>query len=96
MVYSLRCFSCKLQILELINKLLFFILMISYSLSQLLYETCLCVWLLSYYEPAIKYLATSRSLPRLVDVVKSSTKEKVRWIHINNDYRSQSCIYQLS
>ncbi|KAI5554919.1 hypothetical protein POPTR_019G047800v4 [Populus trichocarpa] len=44
---------------------------------QLLYETCLCVWLLSYYEPAIKYLATSRSLPRLVDVVKSSTKEKV-------------------
>ncbi|CAK7333647.1 unnamed protein product [Dovyalis caffra] len=44
---------------------------------QLLYETCLCVWLLSYYEPAIEYLATSRSLPRLVDVVKSSTKEKV-------------------
>ncbi|KAJ8771308.1 hypothetical protein K2173_026485 [Erythroxylum novogranatense] len=44
---------------------------------QLLYETCLCVWLLSYYEPAIEYLATSRSLPRLVDVVKTSTKEKV-------------------
>ncbi|GLT95267.1 hypothetical protein SLE2022_129590 [Rubroshorea leprosula] len=44
---------------------------------QLLYETCLCVWLLSYYEPAIEYLATSRTLPRLVDVVKSSTKEKV-------------------
>ncbi|KAJ6763277.1 V-TYPE PROTON ATPASE SUBUNIT H [Salix purpurea] len=44
---------------------------------QLLYETSLCVWLLSYYEPAIEYLATSRSLPRLVDVVKSSTKEKV-------------------
>uniref|UniRef100_A0A2C9VCK6 V-type proton ATPase subunit H n=1 Tax=Manihot esculenta TaxID=3983 RepID=A0A2C9VCK6_MANES len=44
---------------------------------QLLYETCLCVWLLSYYEPAIEYLATSRSLPRLIEVVKSSTKEKV-------------------
>nr|POE90858.1 v-type proton atpase subunit h [Quercus suber] len=44
---------------------------------QLLYETCLCVWLLSYYEPAVEYLATSRALPRLIDVVKSSTKEKV-------------------
>ncbi|XP_026389816.1 V-type proton ATPase subunit H-like [Papaver somniferum] len=44
---------------------------------QLLYETCLCVWLLSYYEPAVEYLATSRTLPRLVEVVKSSTKEKV-------------------
>ncbi|XP_016742379.2 V-type proton ATPase subunit H isoform X2 [Gossypium hirsutum] len=44
---------------------------------QLLYETCLCVWLLTYYEPAIEYLATFRALPRLVDVVRSSTKEKV-------------------
>ncbi|GAB4835344.1 hypothetical protein Ancab_000255 [Ancistrocladus abbreviatus] len=44
---------------------------------QLLYETCLCIWLLSYYEPAIEYLATSRSVPRLIEVVKSSTKEKV-------------------
>ncbi|KAF7809758.1 V-type proton ATPase subunit H [Senna tora] len=44
---------------------------------QLLYETCLCVWLLSYYDPAIEYLATSRTLPRLIDVIKSSTKEKV-------------------
>ncbi|KAH7538451.1 hypothetical protein FEM48_Zijuj03G0200700 [Ziziphus jujuba var. spinosa] len=44
---------------------------------RLLYETCLCVWLLSYYEPAIDYLATSRALARLIDVVKSSTKEKV-------------------
>ncbi|KAH0649724.1 hypothetical protein AABB24_012123 [Solanum stoloniferum] len=44
---------------------------------QLLYETCLCVWLLSYYEPAIEYLATSRALPRLIEVVKGSTKEKV-------------------
>jgi len=44
---------------------------------QLLYETCLCIWLLSYYEPAIEYLATSRALARLIDVVKGSTKEKV-------------------
>ncbi|KAA8537228.1 hypothetical protein F0562_029716 [Nyssa sinensis] len=44
---------------------------------QLLYETCLCVWLLSYYEPAIEYLATSRTLPQLIEVVKGSTKEKV-------------------
>ncbi|KAK9271785.1 hypothetical protein L1049_002149 [Liquidambar formosana] len=44
---------------------------------QLLYETCLCIWLLSYYEPAIEYLATSRILPRLIEVVKGSTKEKV-------------------
>ncbi|KAF6167413.1 hypothetical protein GIB67_043255 [Kingdonia uniflora] len=44
---------------------------------QLLYETCLCVWLLSYYEPAVEYLATSRALPQLVDVIKGSTKEKV-------------------
>ncbi|KAL2555399.1 V-type proton ATPase subunit H [Forsythia ovata] len=44
---------------------------------QLLYETCLCIWLLSYYEPAIEHLATSRTLPRLIEVVKGSTKEKV-------------------
>ncbi|KAG6595144.1 V-type proton ATPase subunit H, partial [Cucurbita argyrosperma subsp. sororia] len=44
---------------------------------QILYKTCFCVWLLSYYEPAIEFLATSRTLPRLIDVVKSSTKEKV-------------------
>ncbi|KAL6548538.1 hypothetical protein OROGR_008959 [Orobanche gracilis] len=44
---------------------------------QLLYETCLCVWLLSYHEPPIEHLTTSWSLPRLVDVVKGTTKEKV-------------------
>lgn len=47
------------------------------SLKQLLYETCLCIWLLSYYDPAVEYLATSRTLPRLIEVVKGSTKEKV-------------------
>ncbi|KAJ3689521.1 hypothetical protein LUZ61_018685 [Rhynchospora tenuis] len=44
---------------------------------QLLYETCLCIWLLSYFEPAVDYLSTTRVMPRLVDVVKGSTKEKV-------------------
>ncbi|XP_072975043.1 probable V-type proton ATPase subunit H [Typha angustifolia] len=44
---------------------------------QLLYETCLCVWLLSYYDAAVDYLATTRVMPRLVEVVKGSTKEKV-------------------
>ncbi|KAL9233532.1 hypothetical protein vseg_008516 [Gypsophila vaccaria] len=44
---------------------------------QLLYETCLCIWLLSFHEPAVEYLATSKCVPRLMDVVKSSTKEKV-------------------
>lgn len=47
------------------------------QLVQLLYETCLCVWLLSYYEPAVEYLATSGTLSHLIEVVKSSTKEKV-------------------
>ncbi|XP_020593771.1 probable V-type proton ATPase subunit H [Phalaenopsis equestris] len=44
---------------------------------QLLYETCLCVWLLSYYDAAVHYLASTRILPRLAEVVKGSTKEKV-------------------
>ncbi|XP_008800912.2 probable V-type proton ATPase subunit H [Phoenix dactylifera] len=44
---------------------------------QLLYEACLCIWLLSYYDAAVDYLATTRIMPRLVEVVKSSTKEKV-------------------
>ncbi|XP_039133682.1 probable V-type proton ATPase subunit H [Dioscorea cayenensis subsp. rotundata] len=44
---------------------------------QLLYETCLCVWLLSYYDAAVDYLSTTRVLPRLVDVIKGSSKEKV-------------------
>ncbi|KAJ0972982.1 hypothetical protein J5N97_020941 [Dioscorea zingiberensis] len=44
---------------------------------QLLYETCLCIWLLSYYDAAVDYLSTTRVLPRLVDVIKGSSKEKV-------------------
>lgn len=33
--------------------------------------------LLSYYDAAVDYLATIRVLPRLVEVAKGSTKEKV-------------------
>lgn len=55
----------------------YIVLLTLVALIQLLYETCLCVWLLSYYEPAIEYLATSRALPRLLEVAKGSTKEKV-------------------
>uniref|UniRef100_A0A0D6QWH8 V-type proton ATPase subunit H n=1 Tax=Araucaria cunninghamii TaxID=56994 RepID=A0A0D6QWH8_ARACU len=44
---------------------------------QLLYETCLCIWLLSYCDAAVDALAATRTLARLVEVVKSSTKEKV-------------------
>ncbi|KAL9673452.1 hypothetical protein QQ045_029710 [Rhodiola kirilowii] len=44
---------------------------------QLLYETCLCIWLLSFYEPAIEFMATSKTLPQLIGIVKGSTKEKV-------------------
>ncbi|GLJ14787.1 hypothetical protein SUGI_0239920 [Cryptomeria japonica] len=44
---------------------------------QLLYETALCIWLLSFYDAAMDALAMTRTLPRLVEIVKSSTKEKV-------------------
>ncbi|KAG6492075.1 hypothetical protein ZIOFF_047025 [Zingiber officinale] len=45
--------------------------------ALLLSETCLWIWLLSYYDAAVDYLATVRVLPRLVEVAKGSTKEKV-------------------
>lgn len=44
---------------------------------QLLYEATLCMWLLSFYDAAVDAMSSSRTLPRLVDVAKSSTKEKV-------------------
>ncbi|XP_078163215.1 putative V-type proton ATPase subunit H [Carex rostrata] len=44
---------------------------------QILYETCLCIWLLSYFEPAIDNLSTTRVISSLMEVVKGSTKEKV-------------------
>ncbi|KAL8458746.1 hypothetical protein ACS0TY_036308 [Phlomoides rotata] len=51
--------------------------LVEWLCARLLYETCLCVCLLSFYEPTIEYLASSRSLPRLIEVVKGSIKEKV-------------------
>lgn len=44
---------------------------------QLLYEATLSVWLLTFYDPAIEALTEAKVVPRLVDVVKASTKEKV-------------------
>ncbi|XP_051115791.1 SNF2 domain-containing protein CLASSY 3-like, partial [Andrographis paniculata] len=61
--------------------------------SQLLYETCLCVWLLSYYEPAVEFLATSRCWPPLIEVVKGTTKEKVTllwWPQIVQNLKAQA------
>jgi V-type H+-transporting ATPase subunit H len=44
---------------------------------QLLYEATLCIWLLSFHDGAVEAFSTARVVPRLVEVVKSSTKEKV-------------------
>ncbi|KAL3683438.1 hypothetical protein R1sor_001460 [Riccia sorocarpa] len=44
---------------------------------QLLYEATLSVWLLTFYEPAHQALADTNIASQLVEVVKSSTKEKV-------------------
>lgn len=37
----------------------------------------LCIWLLSFYDGAVEAFSTGRVLPRIVEVVKISTKEKV-------------------
>eukprot|EP00270_Netrium_digitus_P002987 TRINITY_DN1338_c0_g1_i3.p1 TRINITY_DN1338_c0_g1~~TRINITY_DN1338_c0_g1_i3.p1 ORF type:complete len:478 (-),score=155.16 TRINITY_DN1338_c0_g1_i3:309-1694(-) len=44
---------------------------------QMVYETVLCVWLLSFYDPAVAAMKNTRILQRVVEVVKSSSKEKV-------------------
>lgn len=44
---------------------------------QLLYEATLSVWLLTFYDLAVEALTDAKVVPRLVDVVKASTKEKV-------------------
>jgi V-type H+-transporting ATPase subunit H len=44
---------------------------------QLLYEATLCLWLLSFHDDAVEAFSRGRVLPRLVEVVKTSTKEKV-------------------
>ena len=45
---------------------------------QLLYETGLCTWQLSFYPPACAAMASSGVVPGVVDVVRTATKEKVR------------------
>ncbi|CAM6120518.1 unnamed protein product [Calypogeia fissa] len=44
---------------------------------QLLYEAILCMWLLTYYDPVFEAMTEAQVVPRLVEVVKVSTKEKV-------------------
>ncbi|KAH7294862.1 hypothetical protein KP509_27G022400 [Ceratopteris richardii] len=44
---------------------------------QLLYEATLCMWLLSFNDDAIDAISTSHALPRLAEVARTSTKEKV-------------------
>lgn len=44
---------------------------------QLLYEATLCMWLISFNDDSVEAISASHTLPRLVDVAKSSTKEKV-------------------
>eukprot|EP00250_Pteridium_aquilinum_P026311 c32822_g1_i1 orf=135-1481(+) len=44
---------------------------------QLLYEATLCMWLLSFNDAAVEAISATHALPRLVEVAKSSTKEKV-------------------
>eukprot|EP00475_Leptophrys_vorax_P010104 TRINITY_DN16783_c0_g1_i1.p1 TRINITY_DN16783_c0_g1~~TRINITY_DN16783_c0_g1_i1.p1 ORF type:complete len:453 (+),score=36.40 TRINITY_DN16783_c0_g1_i1:112-1470(+) len=44
---------------------------------QLLYESVLCLWLLSFHEPSIEAIRGARVLPRLIEVAKSSAKEKI-------------------
>ncbi|CAI5474265.1 unnamed protein product [Closterium sp. Yama58-4] len=44
---------------------------------QLLYEAVLCLWLLSFHEPSLEAIRQARVLPRLIDVAKSSAKEKI-------------------
>ncbi|CAI6009933.1 unnamed protein product [Closterium sp. NIES-65] len=46
---------------------------------QLLYEAVLCLWLLSFHEPSLEAIRQARILPRLIDVAKSSAKEKCGW-----------------
>lgn len=44
---------------------------------QLLYEATLCMWLLSFNDAAVDAINATHALARLIDVAKTSTKEKV-------------------
>lgn len=45
--------------------------------QQLVYKSCLCLWLLTYDESAIESLGNQRILAGLIEVAASSVKEKV-------------------
>jgi len=45
--------------------------------TQLLYEACFCVWLLTFVAPAADALLAARVLPALMEVAKVVSKEKV-------------------
>ncbi|KAH7298176.1 hypothetical protein KP509_25G030600 [Ceratopteris richardii] len=44
---------------------------------QLLYEATLCLWLLSFNDAAVDAIGSTHALSRLVEVARTSTKEKV-------------------
>ncbi|KAI5077767.1 hypothetical protein GOP47_0007591 [Adiantum capillus-veneris] len=44
---------------------------------QLLYEATLCMWLLSFNDAAVDAVSATHALPRLIEVARTSTKEKV-------------------
>ena len=46
--------------------------------QQLLYEAGLCVWQLTFYEPAAEAMGSSGVVQGLVEMARSATKEKVR------------------
>ena len=45
--------------------------------QQLLYEAGMCVWQLTFYEPAAEAMGSSGVVQGLVDMARSATKEKV-------------------
>ena len=45
--------------------------------QQLLYEAGMCVWQLTFYEPAAQAMGSSGVVQSLVDMARSATKEKV-------------------
>ena len=48
--------------------------------QQLLYEAGMCVWQLTFYEPAAEAMGSSGVVQGLVDMARSATKEKVTYL----------------
>ena len=46
--------------------------------QQLLYEAGMCVWQLTFYEPAAEAMGSSGVVQGLVEMARQATKEKVR------------------